>query len=441
MTFAPPTRVTKVKLDVPEAEADLHRGVETLVAISRAINSRLELTEVLRQATREMVRALDADIGTVWRLEASGDELVPVAGYHVPKSLYRAASGSLRLSHHSLVAAVKESGGPVFSSDSANDLRFNYSLLALVPHKSVLIQPLRVKGQIAGIFAFIWTRARHPFSGVELRLIDAVTEQASVAMENAQLLHEVRQLNQHLEQRVIDRTSQLQRAYEQLRASRNELRALSTHMERVRERERTRIAREIHDELGQSLTCLRMELSRAEEHGHHTPGAADLAASHGIIDGMMTTVRRIASELRPQVLDDLGLLAALEWQAHTFEKHTGIKCRFRAKGTPSNVDIERTTALFRIFQEILTNVARHAGATRVSVTFSVGRTSLSLKVGDNGKGMGLVRSANKKRLGLLGMQERAAAVGGRVVICSAPGAGTTVRARIPLPRSPLPSPS
>ena len=219
------------------------------------------------------------------------------------------------------------------------------------PHRSILIQPLRVRGEIAGMFAFIWTRARHRFNDVELRLVDAVTQQAGIAIENAELLTEVRDFTTLLEQRVRDRTTQLKRTNEELRTSKEELRALTTHIEGVRESERSRIACEIHDELGQALTALKIDLARlyGQEAGEHGGNTAALSTA---IDEMIGTVRRISCELRPRILDDLGLQAALEWQAQELERRTGVKCRFQCKGLPCEIDAERSTALFRIFQEI-----------------------------------------------------------------------------------------
>jgi signal transduction histidine kinase len=214
-------------------------------------------------------------------------------------------------------------------------------------------------------------------------------------------------------------------------ASLRDLRALSEHIERVRENERARIAREIHDELGQTLTSLKLDLVRiAQADGYATRDAFDQVL--GTVDGMFATVRRIASDLRPRVLDDFGLVAALEWQAQDFVRRTGAACRFRCRGTPRAVDIERATAVFRITQELLTNVARHAAATRVQITLMVGRTSLRLDVVDNGCGIRQLPASDDGRLGLLGMQERAAAFGGGIVITSGPSAGTRVRVSIPL---------
>ena len=247
----------------------------------------------------------------------------------------------------------------------------------------------------------------------------------------------MRELNEHLEGRVRDRTSQLNQAFDELRVSREELRALTTHLEHVRESERTRISHEIHDELGQALTSLKMDLARLSRGNGNGggDGALDPAVVSTAIDEMIGTVRRISSELRPQILDDLGLLAALEWHAKEFESRTGVKCVFHRKGAlvDGQLDPERSTALFRIFQESMTNVARHAEATRVNVSLEIGRASIGLNVRDNGRGI-REPGARSPRLGILGMKERAVVFGGRVVVAGSTGKGTSVRVRIPMLR-------
>ena len=190
----------------------------------------------------------------------------------------------------------------------------------------------------------------------------------------------------------------------------------------------------MHDELGQALTGLKMDLVLMSAEGRNGD-RADPASLSAAIDSMIGTVQRISSELRPQILDDLGLLAALEWHAREFQKRTGVRCRFRHTGTPDSVDAESIDCHLSIFQEMMTNVARHARATRVQITLAAGRGSISLVVRDNGRGIGEVPKAHQQRLGLLGMQERAAAFGGRVTIAGAPPRGTTVRVRIPIVKS------
>jgi signal transduction histidine kinase len=153
-----------------------------------------------------------------------------------------------------------------------------------------------------------------------------------------------------------------------------------------------------------------------------------------LIDSTIQTVRRIASDLRPAILDEFGLLAALEWQAHEFQKRTGIVCHFNLNTDEPTLELDResTTAIFRVFQESLTNIARHAHATEVTATLERQADSLSLSVHDNGQGIRLGELNNLKSLGLVGMRERMRQVAGALDIRSAPGQGTTVLIRIPL---------
>jgi signal transduction histidine kinase len=410
-------------------------AAETLFAVSKAVGSQLGLVEALRQTTRALVRALGADVGSVWRVDVREGSITPVGGYRVPPQVLDSMFTPTAMATHALVRELCKYGSAVHSSDSAGDARFDCPLLRLVPHRSMLIQPLRVRGQTAGVFVFIWTRARHRFNQVQLRLVEAVTQQAATAIENAELMEEVRLFTERLELLVHDRTGRLRRAYKELQASREELRALSTHLERVREDERTRISREIHDELGQALTALKIDLvhlfadADANANGHRDGDSRRLTVA---IDEMIAAVRRIASELRPQILDDLGLLATLEWQTQEFQTRTGIPCSFRRKGEANGINVEQTTALFRIFQEMLTNIARHAEATRVQITLDIRQSFVLLDVRDNGRGMSQTPvDPPRPQLGLLGMRERANALGGRVTISAVSPHGTRVRVRLP----------
>jgi signal transduction histidine kinase len=403
------------------------KPAETLLAVSKAVGSNLGLADVLREATRELARAVRADVGSVWRLEPSERAVSPVAGYRVPKSLRARASSPLAFANL-LTPSQRRSGAPSYSSDSAGKRRFDHPFLNLVPHRSALIQPFRVGGELAGVFVLAWTRVRHRFTAVELRLVEAIAQQAGVAVENAELLAAAQRFTEDLERRVADRTSQLKAALQ-------ELRALSLHLEGVREQERTRISREIHDELGQALTALKMDLAAIG--GAAVPDGEAAARASAMVDGMIASVRRIAAELRPQILDDLGLRAALEWQAQEFASRSGVRCRFRHTGDSADIDADRSTALFRMCQELLTNVARHSGATHVQVRLAIGRAAVRLDVRDDGRGMPSVAS-RRPGLGLLGIRERAAAFGGDVSIDSGPHTGTHVRIRIPLARVPRP---
>ena len=164
--------------------------VETLFAVSRAVGSRMDVTEVLRHTTRELVRALAADFGSVWGVSPDDQEMTPVAGFRVPIRV-NSARASKAIASQLLMKTPPDVCSAVYSSDSAKDPRFNHPLLRLLPHRSVLIQPLRIRGDIKGVLAFVWTRSRHRFTDIELRLVDAVTLQAANAIENAELLGEV----------------------------------------------------------------------------------------------------------------------------------------------------------------------------------------------------------------------------------------------------------
>lgn len=234
-----------------------------------------------------------------------------------------------------------------------------------------------------------------------------------------------------------------QRAAENLENSRSELRALSAQLQSVREEERMRIAREIHDELGQVLTGLKMDVvsltKRMAEANAQTDWQQLKERSQSIaalINNAILTVRKISTELRPGLLDAVGLTAAIEWQAKEFEKRTGIKCELCLPQSNVVLDQSRSVAVFRVFQEILTNVTRHAEATNVSIILEKQGTHLFLEARDNGRGIRASEFSNPKSLGLLGMRERALLLGGEFNIRGVRGKGTTVTVRIPLGESP-----
>jgi len=229
--------------------------------------------------------------------------------------------------------------------------------------------------------------------------------------------------------------SEMKRAEQELRTSSEQLRSLAAHLLSVREEERARISREVHDELGQSLTAVKMDLAWLE--GRLPRGKGQMLkrirSTRQLADDIIQSIRRISTELRPAVLD-LGLAEAVEWQVQEFQTRSGIQCTVRLL-TREVVASNASTAMFRIFQETLTNVARHAKATRAEVVLQKQQDWLVLLIRDNGRGFDQADPSLSKSLGLLGMRERAAILGGRVNISSAPGKGTTVTAWIPL-RSP-----
>lgn len=225
-----------------------------------------------------------------------------------------------------------------------------------------------------------------------------------------------------------------EQAEENLRRSHDQLRALTGHLQSVREEERTRIAREVHDELGQALTGLKIDLSWLSGKLRNSRALQrKVKAMVGQVDATIHTVRRIATELRPGVLDSLGLAAAIEWQAAEFQERTGIRCEMKIEVTETIWERNFSTACFRIFQETLTNIIRHANATRVEVRLAQDEHALILTVRDNGRGITEREVADAKSIGLTGMMERAAQVNGKISFDGVFGEGTTVTVRVPLP--------
>jgi PAS domain S-box-containing protein len=223
-------------------------------------------------------------------------------------------------------------------------------------------------------------------------------------------------------------------AEERLRTSREQLRSLSAYLESVREEERKNMAREIHDELGQTLTALKIDLSWLTKRSSNEQELVleKTKSMSKLVDTAIQTVQRISAELRPGILDDLGLAAALEWQVGEFEKLTEIKCEFPSKPRDIVLDQDRSTAIFRIFRETLTNVVRHANATKVKVGLKEESGKIVLRVRDNGKGIGEKQISDPKAFGIIGMRERVRPWRGEVKISGSPGKGTTVVVSIPL---------
>jgi signal transduction histidine kinase len=237
------------------------------------------------------------------------------------------------------------------------------------------------------------------------------------------------------------------KAEEELIASQQLLRSLAGRLEKIREEERVMISREIHDVMGGGLTGLKMDLfwlmhkvENAESDKEQTAMVSRILSSSETVDKMIKVTRRISTELRPPVLDDLGLIAALEWQLSEFTSRTGILNKFTAAFEDVSIERDQSIAVFRIFQETLTNVVRHSQATKVVVVLReierslIGDENLVLEIRDNGRGITEEEILNKESLGLLGMKERAMAFGGELSIFGEPGKGTAVVLKIPRKR-------
>jgi signal transduction histidine kinase len=251
--------------------------------------------------------------------------------------------------------------------------------------------------------------------------------------ENVRLIAEVESINSVLEERFNQRTEQLQRANRQLLISQQELRGLSQQLMRLTEQERTRISREIHDQLGQSLTAIKMELSNVKRKMATDPeeAAKRIEAATALANEMVILVRRIAANLRPGVLDDFGLAAAVDWHVADFCEKTGLKCDTDLDIDEALLNSNLSTSAYRITQEALTNIARHANASHVTIKGRIENGAFVIEIQDNGQGF-VVDETRATSLGMLGMRERAAELGGTIEVTSEPGKGTKVRLMLPV---------
>lgn len=278
--------------------------------------------------------------------------------------------------------------------------------------KGKLSAPVLVSGVVLGTLEIHYTEEKPPafegpFLQEERKLLDILANLLSIAVER---IH----------------------AEENIAKSEERLRELYHRLQNIREEERTRIAREFHDHLGQVLTTLKLELDLLDKKLERK--APDLQENTDrllqLVEGTLPAVKQLVMDLRPPVLDDLGLKDAIEWQAHDFENRTGILCNVAVKNLPPTLAPEQATAIFRIFQETLTNVMRHAQASQVHVIMEGRSRQLILRVHDNGRGIKECQISDSKSLGLLGMRERVLPWEGEVNIQGGENQGTTVTIKI-----------
>jgi signal transduction histidine kinase len=241
-------------------------------------------------------------------------------------------------------------------------------------------------------------------------------------------------MNEELAQKVAERTGELSEANAELTKMTNDLRKLSNHLQDIREQERKHIAREIHDELGQLLTAMKFDVAWL----HKKLAATDEAIFEKLksldeqLDDLIRSIRKISADLRPSLLDDIGLEAAMEWHLNEFKKRTGIDYSFEETNHDLKLPDPVKTVLFRIFQESLTNIARHSNAKHIQVHLARAKDAISMTVKDNGKGFDPQVLNTSNSLGILGMKERVAELNGRFTISSSPKSGTCISTWLPL---------
>jgi len=322
----------------------------------------------------------------------------------------------------------------VIEWNSSAEQIFGYSKEeALGKHPYKLIVPKEIRGQIDDIFNHLLTQTGGSRSINENVTKDgkrilcdwynvAITDLDGKVTGVASLVDDI------TEQKKTER---------KLKESRNQLRSLAERLQLIREEERATVAREIHDDLGQTLTALKMDISWMKKNSGMTDEmrASKLDVMLGLTDSTIQTVKRIATELRPGILDDLGLVSAIEWQTKEFQNRSGIKCNFEIFVDEFIVEDDISIAVFRIFQESLTNIARHSQATKVTVTIMREDDFLLVEISDNGVGISEEQISSSKSLGLIGMSERVSVFRGKLTISRAAEGGTAVRVYIPIEKA------
>jgi len=302
-----------------------------------------------------------------------------------------------------LPGRVIASGKPAWIIDVTKDPNFPRANHAKnIGVKAGFAFPILIGDEIVGVMEFFSSKAVEP-DGKLLEIMAQVGTQLG---------------------RVLER----KRAGDDIRRSHEQLRNLYHRLELVREEERTRMSREIHDELAQTLTTLKLEISlldkKLEKNDSRLSSYTQMMLK--VIDTTIQAGKKLVMDLRPPILDDLGLPEAIEWQAKEYEKQTGIQCDIDLDNHSFALDKDRSTTLFRIFQETLTNVTRHAKADKINISLKDCNGGVTLQVRDNGIGISKTQIANLRSLGLLGIRERALVWGGKVDIIGIPDQGTTV---------------
>jgi signal transduction histidine kinase len=300
---------------------------------------------------------------------------------------------------------------------------------------SCMIVPLRIHEQLIGIVAVVRDRTPAPYTEHDQICLQALADRAAFAIHNARLDQETREA-MRLKDEALALAIQNARLFEQVRAGRERLQILSRQLVRAQEDERRRLAHELHDEIGQSLTAAQLNLQVLSCQPDRAEWSGRLEDSLSLIDRVLQQVRTLSLDLRPAMLDDLGLVAALRWYVHRQAERASLVAHFVAELPALRGLSELETICFRIAQEALTNVVRHARARHVSVELRPCGGELHLTICDDGIGFDVVGARSQAAgasLGLLGMQERALLIGGQIAIESAPGRGTTICARFPLP--------
>jgi PAS domain S-box-containing protein len=394
------------------------RLIRQQLALTGLTQSRLSessgLMSMLQHITEVAARTLDTERVSIWRYTDNRSAIYCIDLYELSRQRHGEQPAIPVASYPSYFEALAASqilaAGDAHADERTSSFAETY--LSEAGITSMMDVPIYLFGKLEGVICHEHTGPIRRWTEDEQMFAIALSNLVALAYEE----------------------QERRRSEEQLQQSQERLRNLTGRLESIQEEERIKIAREVHDELGQELTGVKLELAflRDQLATHDQSVLTRVESIVKLVDGTMQSVRKIATELRPVVLDQLGLIPAIEWQAHEFQTKTGIQCTLNIYLRTVALPIERSTGVFRIFQEILTNVARHAQASHVNISMQERKGHLLLQVSDNGRGITDSEMSGVKSLGLLGMRERALLFGGETRIERNLDRGTLVTVRIPL---------
>lgn len=436
-----PVRMIGAMMDITErkhAEEALRIKTDQLAAVTDAMTAYLdnrdwrETSSLLLRSALHQTESEYGFIGVVVEgpafriLAIEGIDVGPIKSRPFYMEALRMDGEQEYLELHqfdNLFGKVIQSGKVVLSNDAAVDPRSGGIPPGHPSMRNFLGVPIIRENKVVGMIGI--ANCPKGYSGTEQAGLEILSHATGILYDNYR--RREREMALENQQKSVEK---------ELRRSQEQLRNLSSRLHSMVEEERTRISREIHDELGQLLTILKMELSWLKK---RLPKKEALLRDRTksmakLVDTTVQTLRKISTELRPGVLDDLGLTAAIEWQVQEFQSRTGMRCHFTVRPEEILLDPDRSTAVFRIFQETLTNIVRHANADEVAILLEKTEDGLTLEVKDNGRGITQTQITNSKSLGLLGIRERALLWGGTVQISGVPGKGTIITVQIPLHR-------
>lgn len=401
-----------MKTDIPESEKNIkedlaqrERQILALYRLSEIFQSPRQLNELYRDIVEEICDATGFPIVIIGIYDRARQKIVFQGARGLPSP---ANQDVLEASiEETFSGVVVRTGKPLILTRASEQTIHQSKILKELGAQTFIGYPMVVSNKIIGSFGLA-----HP-------------ESLEIGESTARWIESLANYVAALTER--------KRTEEDLRTSHEQLRELSVHLQSAIEEERKQIAREIHDELGQELSLLQLELGLVENKLSKNQRVLrkKIRSMSKLIDSIVHSVQRISSNLRPALLDNLGIAAAVEWQAKEFQRRTKIQCEAKIDFSEIVLSQERSTALFRILQETLTNVARHSKATKVRIELKKNIDVIELIIHDNGIGISAQNVANPKSFGLIGMRERIRQVGGEIEFSGKSGKGTLVTVTVP----------